>query len=523
MSNLDKEPEVQSYLNKEYNDDATKRIDITKEATQPVEKVEEPIEKKLKKANDKVKKEKKPVTMKKIILTRVLFIIIFAAIVMGLTIYFANKTKVKGSENKNSVINNVTDSNKENNEATSNNEKTVDLNGTYYINPIDFRTYTFEVLGNEIEYVQIDGLKDDGVEIKINNEIKESIEELSKKICEENESAEIYSGYTIRGNFANVISINFSISAINDENDVYEDLYFNYDLVNGNEIKLDDIFTSDFPMEEVLIDKLYEAVTTEFTTMDEDTWNLYVAENAEDIEEIVYSIVSDYQRGKKIDFCFTPKLLEVSAGQYSSAKILFKDYTEYVTIYDKYLTSDSLYDGMYKAIEELPNLTDLSMWANFEEYIEEEGDNYYINVGLFAEEDTPEKILDSIKNYMNNYINEKKIEEREDGIFTIYNATFDLWYNEVDNIYSVNIQDISYNTTKSKYTHSIKNEIIEFFREDFSESPEFIGNSFLSRLNYYDEVINYELLESEYYNVKLDTIGNIITINGVPVSLETID
>ena len=83
---------------------------------------------------------------------------------------------------------------------------------------------------------------------------------------------------------------------------------------------------------------------------------------------------------------------------------------------------------------------------------------------------------------------------------------------------------------------SLKKEIREFFRRDISESIEFIGNTFLSGLNYYEpvekngeisyeyhEIINQEDVEYNYHFIQIDEVGNVIWANGEDNILEIID
>lgn len=488
----------------------------------------------------KIKKEKKPITMKKIIFTRILFLIIFIAIAIGLTFYLASKKNPEVQEKISNLTNTITetiiDSEKE---ETETKVKTLDWNGTYDKNSIVFNYYTVDIHDNEIEYIQIDGLKDDAVEIEINNKLKNTIVDLAKNMYEENPRASIYSGSTVYSNFANIISINsYVYSSDEDEYYKHEDIFLNFSLIDGKELTLDDIFSSDFAIEEVLVDKLYEAIIQEFTEMDEDTWNLYISEEAEDIEEKVYSIVSDYQRGKKVDFYLTPQRLEVKGSDYGYAKILFKDYYKYITIYDKFLTDSSIYDGQYEARKNIPNLTDLEMGDPLEEYIEEEKDNYYINAALYKSyyDDIPEKVLETASTYFYEYIEEKTKEEIESGVFTIYNINMHIYENVEDDIYGINIEDNTYNTTKSKYKNVLKKEIKEFFKRDFTEYMYYVGNLFLTNLNYDEEIIkdgnieyefrefiNYEDIIFNYSNIEIDKIGNIITADEEEVILEIVD
>lgn len=488
-------------------------------------------------AEIKTKKVKKPITMKKLVLTRLLFIIIFSVLVVGITFYLADQNTSNSETMKEiSNVSNNTVINQEDDTKETNTEKTVDLNGTYDKNPIRINYHTMDISGNEIEYIQIDGLKDDNIEIDINYNIKKSIEEVAKELYAENPNVTFDSGNYVHANFANILSINSYVYTYNDDYSNYEELYFNYNLIDGTELTIDDVFTSDLNISNILIDELYETAVVEFTEFDDHTGDLYVLNNTEDVEEIVYSIVSDYQRGKKMDFYITPQMISVRGGEYSFANILFKDYAEYVTIYDKYLTSESIYDGQYSAMKDLMNLSNLEMWEPLEYYIEEDGKDYYINVALYSSNycNIPDKVIETMKTYIDDYVSEKKSEEKDNGVFRLYNARFDI--SEYEDKYYVYVEESMYDTTKSKYNKSLKNEIKEFFKRDFSDYFEHVGNSFIIRLNYYEpivvdgeieykyhEIINDENIKSDYYNIELDKIGNIIFDGRKDTILEIVD
>lgn len=586
MSNFkDKEPELPSYLNKDF-DDSTKRIEVIKESTQKVEVVKEELKKtditngetqvintikdemlnslskdvvenkeisndlnakiedtekttenvEIKKKN---KKEKKPPTMKKIILKRIIFVILFAVVAIGLTLYLASKNNPEVKEKIEEITNTIIKPQEEPKQEVE--EKIVNPEGTYSLNPIKINRYEMDVLGKKVEYVQIDGLKDDSVEIKINNKIREKTNKVATELFTKYQITNYYSGCTVRGNFANILSISAYVQVgINDWEEYHEEEFcFNFNLIDGNEFSIDDVFSSKFNMENVLLDELYESVVEEHAEFDDYDGAMVVPNDAEDIEEIVYSIISDYQRGKEIAFYVTPQKVSVKTGAWSEASILFNDYIEYITIYDKFKTTENIYDGNYNAKSELPNLTNLEEWGSLEEYISKEGSNYYINAAWFTldNDECPETVTNAVRTIFNNYIHEKEVIDsanRIEGMFRIYNIKFDLNY--WDGVYYLRIEDLSYDTTKSKYTSVLKEEIKNFFRRDFSGYAYSAGNVFLSDLNYYEpiivngeqdykyhEFIDYEKMTYDYGSAEFDSIGNMFRIDGDDTVLEIID
>ncbi len=589
MSNFkDKEPELPNHLNRNF-DDSTKRIEVIREETQKVEVIKDEVntnnlensetqvletikpedlklnkeyvsnsekneyekedvmtenEKELKdekvtESKKKVKKEKKPLTIKKIIIRKIIFLILFAIVALGITLFLASKNNPEVKEKIEEITNTIIKPEEKPQEEVA--EKTVDLEGTYYINPIEITKYEMDVLGKKVEYIQIDGLKDDSVEEKINRNIRERISNAATELFNAHIVTDYYSGCYVEGNFANIISIDFYLQVgVNNWKETYsEDFCLNYNLVDGNEIMINDVFSSKLKMENILVDELYESFVKQYAEFNDYTGESYLPKDTEDIEEEVYAIVSDYQRGKPIDFYITPQKVVVKTDTWAVASILFNDYVEYITIYDKYMYKTDIFDGKYKAQKEMPNLTDLSTWGRIEEYVDKEGSNYYINAVLFSNEYDyfPDAVLSSVKTMFNDYVKEKEVVDsanRKAGMFRLYNVKFEISF--WDGVYYLHIEDLTHDTTKSKYTSILKDAIKGFFRGDNSDMPYSVSNLYLNELNQYipvivdgkqeyeyQEIVPYEDVDYKYATAEFDSIGNMYSMNGNEIILEIID
>ena len=154
------------------------------------------------------------------------------------------------------------------------------------------------------------------------------------------------------------------------------------------------------------------------------------------------------------------------------------------------------------------------------------------------EPEIPENVKNTAKACMEEFIKQKKNEEIEDGIYRLYNTQMLVRNSYADeNIYHLEISDYSYDTTKSKYINTLKNEIKEYFREGNSDYPEWIGNLFIDRINYYEPIekengeydyIYHEILiedniKRSYYDIEIDEVGNIISGFDGSTILENID
>ena len=138
-----------------------------------------------KSVNSKNKKEKKPKTLKQIIFGRIIFIIIVMAIVVGTVYYFV----MQNNENNNTQKDNIVEKVKEIAKEEDTKYSTVDLDGTYYTNPLKCEKKTeknsnFD--GKELEYVEIDGLKDKKLQEEINQKIRDDINEFVQTILKKN-------------------------------------------------------------------------------------------------------------------------------------------------------------------------------------------------------------------------------------------------------------------------------------------------------------------------------------------------
>ena len=196
-----------------------------------------------KSVNSKNKKEKKPKTLKQIVFGRVLFVIIVIAIVVGTVYYFVMQNNEK---NNNTPKDNIVEKVKEIAKEEDTKYSTVDLDGTYYTNPLKCEKKTEKnsnLDGKELEYVEIDGLKDKKLQEEINQKIKDDINEFVQNILEKNpEALSIETSAVVEGNFANIISIEYILTIENKgSNYKYYTKGINYNLVNGEKLKIEDV------------------------------------------------------------------------------------------------------------------------------------------------------------------------------------------------------------------------------------------------------------------------------------------
>ncbi len=200
--------------------------------------------------------------MKKIILCLIIFSIC-SILITGVLINVKNNKKIKDAMNNDTVNNLVEKTNNEvnnlvketNNEVNdlseekNNNtvnelreEKTLDLRGRYNENDLEIEEISIKIenSNDEIKIPQIKGLKDKQVENKVNSDIKNRIIEITSEV-----SGKISTNnYFIDSNFSNVICIVFYHEIEGERTTRYYN-GLNYELINGDRLKFEDLFKSD--------------------------------------------------------------------------------------------------------------------------------------------------------------------------------------------------------------------------------------------------------------------------------------
>ncbi len=249
-------------------------------------------------------------------------------------------------------------------------EKTLNLYGTFQENDI-----IFEILdGNDdleksLEIPQIRGLKNKEVENKVNQDIAETIRARVMEL-QKNPSIQIQSHspslpYT---SFANVISLIYTIDYVENGQQQFESLYFNYELIHGEKLTVTDLLKKGTDVKDVMREIYYRKykedlaydmeegndvffdkesgtwLEKEFTRYNQETQKIeytyhdYVPDYSEyDIQKEMKKVLEEGMR----QFYFTPQYLYIeNCGSFS-----FQEHADEIVIYDKYLTAESLYEN----------------------------------------------------------------------------------------------------------------------------------------------------------------------------------
>ena len=275
-------------------------------------------------------------------------------------------------------------------------EKGIDLYGTYDQNHLQVITLEKEHLGIVCEIPQIEGLKDTDIQRKVNQDICERVESTYEEFSQLN-----YVNYNTMANFSNVISIGVYIGT----EDTYEQIYLNYNLVNGKRLTFDELFLADADVLDITRNAFCEMLIKDQMMDDFDNAVVSFDENE------LYKIVKRYNESEEKEFAFTPSEIYFYYKDYvASVKML--DIADDVSLYSKYLTEESLYDRDDIGREDIFTCVNIpeSAFEIFEYgYL---ADNLWYDVSVREE-------------YLSDVIDKRQLKEYADFKEDIYGEVFD--------------------------------------------------------------------------------------------------
>lgn len=217
-------------------------------------------------------------------------------------------------------------------------EAGIDLNGFYDENDLvinEIREDTEDVF---ISYPQIDGLKNAETETAVNDLIRSEAERLKQQDIDAGGNLR-YLSYNVSGSFGNTLSVGLYSG--------HEQVYLNFNLNDGTQLQLEDLFTRDADLQNMVHTAFYDAVTRG------NLGNTYWEDVNYPDENELYKTVKGYLNGEEQQFLFSPSAIYLYSDQYM-ATIPMAEYAEDIVIYSKYLTEDSIFeqdgigfDGMF--------------------------------------------------------------------------------------------------------------------------------------------------------------------------------
>ena len=429
---------------------------------------------------------------------KVIFVTIFSIICLSVTAILILYHNIEIEDKNETIIDEV---------SKQINEKDVsgiDLKGTYNQNDLKVEERLITQEKAEIRYLQISGLKNKNIENKINKEIEQAALNFYKEeIKDLNEVINVSVSMWEAGNFANTISFELNYAAKIDDNDdgFYQGFKgINYDLNTGEKITFDKMFTSDAPIENVLRRAVYYGILVN-RTEDNLAGDLIIADYG-DIEDEVAEVMYLYKKGKITEFSYTPKHINLYYKQNEIITIDMEDFAEYIAIYNRYLSEESLYESNDIGIKDIYTLTrrynDVYYYTNYQNE-----DNYFIDISIdfqsaendeFAKKLLQDKII-AIEKEIENL--KQKVNENPNK-FYVLNYYISVYTGEEQSmkmtLTSCYERGNSYSMSVHDFEESIEPIIIDYARQDKNGGlPDYIYNfSDMLRIEPQDIV--------EYYN-----------------------
>ena len=237
---------------------------------------------------------------------------------------------------KNSTSN-VCQENTNGQEISFNQERGIDLYGTYNENDLLIEDLIETFSGEKIKIPQVNGLKNKQIEYKINQEIydicNKCIQDTTENIAE---FFEIYSAYDVMANFSNIISINYYLNV----NGNMTHIYLNYNLTTGEKLKLEDVFVKDADILEIVRNAFRENLSNYSYSFE------FIDDNGVAIfdENELYKIVKGYMNTEEKEFMISPSEIYFYFNN-SGASVKLLEIADEISIYTKYLTDESIYEN----------------------------------------------------------------------------------------------------------------------------------------------------------------------------------
>lgn len=391
---------------------------------------------------------------------KVIFVIIFSIICLAITTLLIVYQNIDIQETNKDVEEEISK------EEVQKDVDGIDLKGTYDQNDLTISEKSVTKEKVEIRYCQIYGLKNKVIQDSINKELEQvALNFYKDEIKDLDEVINVSVNMWECANFANTLSFEVSyVAKIDDDDDgVYQGIKsLNYDLTTGKKITIDKLFTSDAPTEDILRKSAYYSFIQ--TRMEDSLSGNFMISDYGDIEEEIALFINRYKKGKITEFSYTPKVINIWYDENTNITIDMKEYGEYIAIYNRYLSEETIFEINNIGIKNLYTLTERvknnCAYMNYEK-----GKNYFIDISVdFNEENENEFAKDLAQNKI------KDIEKEIDKLKSYANRYTDRFY--ILN-YNINIQTGEDTSTKQKITryYEIGNSY-EITVHDFEENIE---------------------------------------------------
>lgn len=337
--------------NKEINNDTKNEADKRTTTTE--------VKKDMTNENEKNNNKK----FKKFYIIFVVVLLLITIIATYITIKYIDSSSNQMNEEKEELIENDSDETSEIAKRKAEDEKYAlrKYSETYNENDLIFNEY-IDINGEvnlrkdipdviirekNIEFLQIDGLKDKQIQTKINNLLKEKAYSFGK---------DKRVGTDVTSSFSNVLGVSFYMIDERGQNEKNEFLHI--DLSTGKEIPFEDVFVSSASINNILSEGMYKTLaweTKEKNTNEENWEDDYDISKADisDFEDKSIVLAKKYEKEKgKIKYSlYFDKIIVydllngITDKEDRTITIDFVDHLEDIAIYKRFLTEDSLFEN----------------------------------------------------------------------------------------------------------------------------------------------------------------------------------
>lgn len=272
----------------------------------------------------------------------------------------------------------------------------------------------------EIEYLQIEGLKNKEVQDRINQEIKNiAFHQVTQEEQNNPKIDRIYIQVYCQANFSNILSLHTvkETRKKGKTENVYEyadSVGMNYNLATGEKLTFSDLFTNDANIKSILSQSAYTTFAEEYLN------KRYEDENFDwdgdmnkidysEIEDNVLKIVQSYDKDKQPSFYFNERFIFALIGG-KQITINMRDFYHQIAIYHRFAKTE----GLYEKIETQSRYVFIPKDDKYMLYrkLGKIGDNLFVDVVLQNfdyEEENISKQDKKVQEYINQL--EKRIEE----------------------------------------------------------------------------------------------------------------
>lgn len=401
-----------------------------------------------------------------------IFLILFSIVLLIITILAIIYTNNhKGSDESQVIIENVSKvsiSAIDDFEKSNDNVAGVSLDDTYSTNGL---TYTYKEDKQDDIYVRypiIEGLKDKSVQESINSQIVERIKKiLDSNNFKNNSDDSAYAEAYVVGNFSDVLSVKIFVQFNNKFNKNYG---VNFRLDNGEKIKINDFFTANAPIKNIITTSAYKTFAISYYT-NEGLSNQFYS----NIESDILRFLIDYNNGKVAEFSFTPMYAELYRDG-KTVRIEMSKYSKYIAIYNRFKSSSNLYEDSERVVSKLPVFT---MRPNcIADLYEKVDDTCILDVYIVKSDSEKEefsaKEMKAIDNYRRDLISRLDYVKRESPI---YYSNYVTVYRDKENGEDILVfaeREAYIKTSENEFTSRVYNKVLEFERDINNE--EYVGS-----------------------------------------------